>query len=475
MPNKKMSRREMLKGLGLAVGSAVLASCAPKIVKETVIVEKPVEKVVEKVVKETVIVAGTPKVVEKVVTVAPAPMKVTELQFWPKATYGPDSAEVWRTAVDIVIEKRPDLKVVVTPGTYAAEDEQKLITSMASGTGPDVWSHGGSSGGFWGPKGVPEPLDDLLASSPLAGDWIEKTLFPHRWEGKLYALPFGAYARFFVWRKDMFEEVGLDPEKGPDNWDELADMGQKLAVWDGDDIVRAGLGIPPTGNDLLFYWSLFMYGAGGKWYSDDFKQTLVDSDAGIEALEYIVDLFHKYKVNATYGVQSKVPGAPLIATDQAAIEWQSMGVYSYALKARPELLGLYGYGMPPKGPKIRGTFLFADTLLLNSASKEKEAAWEFIQEMMAYDVLELTALGTVFLPPRKSWYEKFPFRAKEPMIQLGLEALELAYNHHWGPQWTPFRIAFVPYLEEAVLQKRSPADALKVAAEKLNTEILGEV
>ncbi|MFH1928520.1 MAG: ABC transporter substrate-binding protein [Chloroflexota bacterium] len=71
MTNKKVTRRGFLKGVAVAAGSGVLAACAPQVVKETVIVEKPVEKVVEKVVKETVIVEGTPKVVEKVVTVAP--------------------------------------------------------------------------------------------------------------------------------------------------------------------------------------------------------------------------------------------------------------------------------------------------------------------------------------------------------------------------------------------------------------------
>lgn len=44
----------------------VISGCAPEVVKETVIVEKPVEKVVEKVVKETV-------VVQEVVTATPLP------------------------------------------------------------------------------------------------------------------------------------------------------------------------------------------------------------------------------------------------------------------------------------------------------------------------------------------------------------------------------------------------------------------
>ena len=72
----KLSRRSFLKKAAVAGAGLALAGCAPKVVKETVIVEKAVEKVV----KETVVVE---KLVEKAVevtrvvepTVTPAPMK----------------------------------------------------------------------------------------------------------------------------------------------------------------------------------------------------------------------------------------------------------------------------------------------------------------------------------------------------------------------------------------------------------------
>ena len=46
MSSEKVTRRRFLKGLAVATGGAVLAGCAPKVVKETVVVEKSVEKVV---------------------------------------------------------------------------------------------------------------------------------------------------------------------------------------------------------------------------------------------------------------------------------------------------------------------------------------------------------------------------------------------------------------------------------------------
>ncbi|MCD6519263.1 MAG: hypothetical protein J7M05_05000 [Anaerolineae bacterium] len=64
---KKIGRRDFLALTGLATAGTMLAACQPKVVKETVVVEKPVEKVVTKVVeKEKVVTQVVEK--EKVVT-----------------------------------------------------------------------------------------------------------------------------------------------------------------------------------------------------------------------------------------------------------------------------------------------------------------------------------------------------------------------------------------------------------------------
>jgi len=63
----KISRREFLRGFGLTVAGAALASCAPEVIKETVTVEKEVEKTVIETVEVEV-------AVEKVVEVTPVPL-----------------------------------------------------------------------------------------------------------------------------------------------------------------------------------------------------------------------------------------------------------------------------------------------------------------------------------------------------------------------------------------------------------------
>ena len=78
---RRMTRRELLRVGGLGSMVALLAACQPKVVEK--IVEKEVTKIIKEVVKETIIVEGTPQVVEREVT------RVVEATKAPEATAAP--------------------------------------------------------------------------------------------------------------------------------------------------------------------------------------------------------------------------------------------------------------------------------------------------------------------------------------------------------------------------------------------------
>jgi multiple sugar transport system substrate-binding protein len=134
MLTDKISRRRLLKLLGVGLGAAVLAACQPKIVYETKIVEKEVERVV----KETVIVAGTPQVVEKVVekVVQAAPKEKIQINF---ATPGGVGLErtMYTNFVYRFMDENPDIRVNVSFESWA-DYMTKLPTILAAGMTPDV-------------------------------------------------------------------------------------------------------------------------------------------------------------------------------------------------------------------------------------------------------------------------------------------------------------------------------------------------
>jgi multiple sugar transport system substrate-binding protein len=472
---RMIARRGIMAAVGAAAAGLVLAACGAAPASPTTAPTRPTEPAKPAATTAPAAPATVPTTAPAAATTAPAAAKpaagqVTEVLFWPTAEH-PGLPEVFRKVVDNVVARNPDLKVTVAPRTYSNADEQKLITANAAQTGPDIFTHGGSSGGFWGSKGAVARLTDRLKASAFATDFPEAFLYPHTWKGEQYAIPWLAGPQFMIWRKDFFKEVGLDPEKGPATWEEQAMMGQRLAKWEGDKLTRVGLGI--MSNAPHFWFGMYMHQNGGRWFSDDFKSTLITDKPGQEALEYVVDLFHTYKVNATVVTQPEVPGAPLLATGQCAMSWERAGAYNFAKQSRPDLLPQFGFGNPPRGAQGNGTIIFVDPILITAYSKKQEAAWKLLEGLQEIDHLEQLVAPSGSLVPRNSWYEKRADTLKGDGGKLaGVEAIKVAFKIHWGPDWTQYRIALIPFLEEAVLRKRTPKEALEAAKKKLDAEVL---
>jgi len=124
------SRRSFLRMALLGSAAAAVAACQPKIVE----VPKEVVKEVEKVVKETVIVEGTPKIVEKVV-VEQAPQEPVLVQWYDYDI----TTNFPQELVQAFMKVHPEIEVEVvgTAGGYY----DKLQTILAAGMAPDLMNY----------------------------------------------------------------------------------------------------------------------------------------------------------------------------------------------------------------------------------------------------------------------------------------------------------------------------------------------
>jgi ABC-type glycerol-3-phosphate transport system substrate-binding protein len=112
-------------------------------------------------------------------------------------------------------------------------------------------------------------------------------------------------------------------------------------------------------------------------------------------------------------------------------------------------------------------------MLMASYGEQKDATWQLVEGLSELDDLEALVAPSGSLVPRTSWYDKNAAELKDDAgKQAGVEALKIAFNIHWGPDWTQDRIALIPFLEEAVLGKRTPKDALEAATKKLDADVL---
>ncbi|HET7560408.1 MAG TPA: extracellular solute-binding protein, partial [Limnochordia bacterium] len=137
-------------------------------------------------------------------------------------------------------QQHPGVKVVLQTGTWATWKE-KLQTWYAANTLPDAFQIGSQDLGGLAPFGMLLPIDQYAKGWAELSDFPPVELQDGTYEGKLYDIPYALNLRTLAYRKDLFAQVGLDPNRPPDNWDELAGFAQKLTKRDAaGNITQAG-------------------------------------------------------------------------------------------------------------------------------------------------------------------------------------------------------------------------------------------
>jgi ABC-type glycerol-3-phosphate transport system substrate-binding protein len=226
---KKMTRRDFIRSAALAAGASVLASCAPAAAPTAQVQPAQPTQALTQAPQATAAEMAT----AVPTAAAPAAKEPVTIKFQTKWNV--------KTFQDKIIpmfqEQVPDVKVDLVEVDDAPET---VLTSIASGTAPDVFQHYTSSAHLFqlAPKNVFIALDDFIKSSTMIkiDDYI-----PEQWGGvtvngkkfALFAFEGGPWPAI-GWNKKIFEKAGLDPAKGPKTWDELYALAEKLTKKSAD-------------------------------------------------------------------------------------------------------------------------------------------------------------------------------------------------------------------------------------------------
>lgn len=144
------------------------------------------------------------------------------------------------------------------------------------------------------------PLDDF-AKTPEDKAWFEG-FYPAfmenaRFKGKTYAIPFQRSTPVLYWNKDMFKAAGLDPEKGPANWDEMREFAKKLTRKDASgNVTQWGIEIPSDGNTQWLFTGLTTAN-DVRLANAEGTKVFFDHPRVIEGLQYW------YELSKVHGVQ----------------------------------------------------------------------------------------------------------------------------------------------------------------------------
>jgi multiple sugar transport system substrate-binding protein len=136
---------------------------------------------------------------------------------------------MWNTPWKEVIEgqvvpmfNQSSSSVVVQPTLIVKDNngspEEKVITSIAGGTPPDIMTEWNKVLPTWADKGVITALEPLLVPSEQAPfkAWFWPIAYQiGQYQGHQYGAPSTMNSWALVWNKQLFQQAGLDPEQGP--------------------------------------------------------------------------------------------------------------------------------------------------------------------------------------------------------------------------------------------------------------------
>ena len=293
---------------------------------------------------------------------------------------------------------------------------QKLDIAVASGLPPDIMISTSGIPLKYAPFGLLESFDDFIDPEDVEdfGPYYEFS----EYEGKHYFLPFIGGNCYLIANRNIFRERGVEhllPVGGDRLWsfDQFLEAARSTTFdRDGDGAVDVyGFAMPiqrdaPEQQQMPFFW-----GHGAFMFNPDGDSLTINTEAGVEALQFMVDLEHKYHVVP--------PGSAGLRRTDVTDLWNlgrvamrmghngSLIAHELAVRTgtiQPGVIDLYPMMYPSKPGVTPHIFVVADSpcVFVQSDPRKRRLVMEFVGYMTDTERERQVAYAVSTLPTRHS-------------------------------------------------------------------------
>ncbi|HEV2121791.1 MAG TPA: extracellular solute-binding protein, partial [Chloroflexota bacterium] len=255
-----------------------------------------------------------------------ATRKAVTLQYWSR--FGAPIQDVEEKGLSAFDEKFAPIKVERTAVTGSYDNLlEKITTSFASGSAPDVFTMGSSGIVTYAHPGPAMQLDAHPRLRKEAADFFGPPMAVGKYKDKVYGLTYFIDSRMPIYRKDMLAEVGVPTDRKalPKTWDQFRDVTKRLAKWEGGQLTRVAFDVPKTGDAKLFMTMVAQQGKN--IYNPQGNKVAFDGPEGQRALQTIVDLVQRDRVDSFQRPEMPRGVEPLATAYMAVANYAGWGYY----------------------------------------------------------------------------------------------------------------------------------------------------
>ncbi len=386
----------------------------------------------------------------------------------------------WKKLIDSLVEEfnstHPNIHVKAL--SITGDANAKFLTAQAGGDPPDVMTQWNQVIPSWAEKGAIMSLEQYIKTdAPDLRSWMYPIVADiGTYKGEMYAVPFSMNTFMLFYNKDVFKEVGLDPEQPPTTTQELDAIQDKL--WKIDDrgfIQRVGF-MP----GWLWQWSTAF---GGQWADKDGNPTATNEN-NLKTLEWFQSYAKKYdpkKIAAfNKSMSSNVNAAwPFLSGKQVfAVDgmWRLIDLKNYA----PNLnYGIVPLPYPEGSGKPNASWVNGNYNIIPAKAKHPKEAWEFIKWLTGYG----NEAWAAKMLPKGGWIPPSPKITEQPDYQAFMD--EIPVRRKFVELMGSENVQITPVIpvqqyywdragsaEEAVMNgKKTPKQALEDLQKEVEKEI----
>jgi multiple sugar transport system substrate-binding protein len=278
--------------------------------------------------------------------------------------------------------------------------------------------------------------------------------------GTLYALPYVGNSQLFFYRKDLFEKHGLTE---PSTWDDALaaakTIQEKETSADGGKmygyVMRAAQGNAAVADFMPIFWAF-----GAEMFDANGKPT-VNSDAGVKALEFMLELGKVSPPGYASFNADEVSAHLLQGTAAMSINWPAW-ISAFSDPKRSKVIGKIEFATLPGATKPGQAEIGNWLIAIPRYSQNMETAMDFLLWATTAEQMKRSALrGNP--PTRKSLFQDPELVAKFPAYPAQFRSLSTSRPRPRTAQWNEIENAFGIFLSKANSGELSPRDAMNQA------------